>query len=410
MIQNTNLQKKNKLKVLLLEKIHPLAADLFREQGFAVSTVPQSLDEKELKTKIKDVDILGIRSKTQITPDIIAAADKLLVIGAFCIGTNQIELATCAQHGVVVFNAPYSNTRSVVELVVGEMIGLIRGVFDKCRKLHQGYWEKSAQGNHEVRGKTLGIIGYGNIGAQLSILAESLGMRVIYYDIEDKLSLGNAQRCANLDQLLKQADIITVHVDGRPSNINLIGKAEFAIMKKGVFFLNLSRGFVVDHQALVKYIQQGKIAGAAIDVFPQEPATSQAKFNTELQNLPNTIITPHIGGSTEEAQRNIAQFVPAKIFDFLFTGSTMNSVNFPNLQLPELKDAHRLIHIHNNVPGILAKINNIFAKYSINIDGQYLKTNNDIGYVITDIMKAYQEKLIEEINNIPETIRLRRLY
>jgi len=410
MIQNTNLQRKNKLKVLLLEKIHPLATDLFREQGFEVTTVPQSLDKKELKAKIKDFHILGIRSKTQITSDIINAAEQLLAIGAFCIGTNQIDLNTCAKQGIVVFNAPYSNTRSVVELVVGEMIGLIRGIFDKCSELHQGNWNKSARGNHEVRGKTLGIVGYGNIGTQLSILAESLGMRVIYYDLEDKLSLGNARQCTSLEQLLKRADIISIHVDGRPSNTNLIGEAEFAVMKDGVYFLNLSRGYIVDLKALVKYIRQGKIAGTAIDVFPQEPATSQAKFKTELQNLPNTIITPHIGGSTEEAQRNIGQFVPAKIFDFIFTGSTMNSVNFPNLQLPELKDAHRLIHIHNNVPGILAKINHIFAKHNINIDGQYLKTNSNIGYVITDIMKAYQEKLIDEINSIPETIRLRRLY
>jgi len=404
------MYNKETKKVLLLEHIHPDAYPVFSNGDFKLEILDGALDEDELCQKIKDVSILGIRSKTRVTRKILTFADKLEVIGAYCIGTNQIDLRQASSQGVAVFNAPYSNTRSVVELVLGEIIMLIRGVFEKSNQLHQGVWLKSAEGTYEVRGKRLGIIGYGNIGAQLSVLAESLGMQVYYYDIVDKLALGNAKRCDSLQQLLEKVDIVTVHVDGRPENKGLIGENQFQLMKDGVIFLNLSRGFVVDIPALVKFLDNGKIKGAAVDVFPVEPKQNNEQFGSELQNFPNVIITPHIGGSTEEAQRNIAEFVTHKIVDFVQNGSTMLSVNFPNLQLPEILNAHRLVHVHQNVPGILARINNIFAANSINIEGQYLKTNEHLGYVITDIGIEYERDVIEKIKMIPGTIRVAILY
>jgi D-3-phosphoglycerate dehydrogenase len=401
---------KNRIHVLLLENIHPVAATILRNEGFTVETLPHALTEDELCEKIKNVSVLGIRSKTQVTEKVLQHANRLMVIGAFCIGTNQINLQAATRKGVAVFNAPYSNTRSVVEMALAEMIVLMRKLFDKSAKLHQGIWDKSAEGSYEVRGKRLGIVGYGSIGSQLSVLAESLGMRVFYYDIEEKLALGNATKCKSLKELLELSDIVSLHVDGRASNHHLIGEREFSWMRQGVIFLNLSRGHVVDIQALRNAILSGKVAGCAVDVFPYEPASNNEEFISELRGLPNTILTPHIGGSTREAQENIGQFVPARIQDYINTGSTSSSVNFPNLALPTLQNAHRLIHIHENVPGILANINRILANHNINIVGQYLKTNELIGYVITDIDKEYNKEVIKELRGIAHTIKFRVLY
>jgi D-3-phosphoglycerate dehydrogenase len=401
---------KSKLKVLLLENIHPRAQQVFTAEGFPVEVLPGSLEPVVLKEKLRDIAVLGIRSKSTIDAAILAKAHRLLAIGAFCIGTNQIDLKTCSQKGIAAFNAPFSNTRSVVELAIGEIIMLFRNVYGKCTQLHAGIWDKDARANYEVRGKKLGIIGYGKIGSQLSILAEDLGMQVYYFDIAEKLALGNARKCDSLDELLAIADVVTVHVDGRQENRHLIGAEQFAKMKPGVLFLNLSRGFVVDIDALVENLRSGHVRGAAIDVFPQEPANNQEVFQSPLRGLPNVIITPHIGGSTEEAQEHIAQFVPTKIIDFIDRGSSLLSVNFPNLQLPPINGAHRLIHIHANVPGILAQINHTLAHHNINIVGQYLKTNEEIGYAITDIEKDYDRQVLDEIRRVPHTIKFRVLY
>lgn len=401
---------KNRINVLLLENVHPNGIELMKEEGYNVEVYPAGLDEDELCEKIKDVSILGIRSKTQVTARVLESANRLIAVGAFCIGTNQIDLEACLKKGVAVFNAPFSNTRSVVELAIAEIIVLMRKTFDRSVLMHDGKWDKSAKGSFEIRGKSLGIIGYGNIGAQLSVVAESLGLVVYYYDVEEKLALGNARKCDTLEELMNVSDIVTLHVDGRPENKDMIGELEFGWMKQDVIFLNLSRGHVVDIQALKKNIEGGKIAGAAIDVFPQEPKSNNDEFISELRGLPNTILSPHIGGSTIEAQENIAGFVPTKIMDYINTGSTSNSVNFPNLQLPTLQNAHRLIHIHANMPGILAKINKVLADHHINIVGQYLKTNEVIGYVITDIDKAYDKEVIKALRNIEHTIKFRVLY
>ncbi len=401
---------KNRINVLLLENVHPVALELMKLEGFNVETYHAAMTEEELCKKIKNVSVLGIRSKTQVTEKVLEHANRLMVIGAFCIGTNQIDLKTATKKGIAVFNAPFSNTRSVVELAIAEMIILIRSIADKSAKMHAGFWDKSAKGSFEVRGKKLGLIGYGNIGTQLSVIAESLGMRVLYYDSEERLSLGNATKCKTMKEVLEQADVISMHVDGRVSNTNLIGKKEFALMKKGVIFINLSRGHVVDIQALRENILSGKVAGTAIDVFPYEPVSNDEEFASELRGLPNTILTPHIGGSTAEAQENIGNFVPGKIMEYINTGSTSNSVNFPNITLPILDNAHRLIHIHHNVPGILAKINHVLAENDINIMGQYLKTTDSIGYVITDINKEYDKDVIAKLRAIEQTIKFRVLY
>jgi D-3-phosphoglycerate dehydrogenase / 2-oxoglutarate reductase len=401
---------KNRINVLLLENVHPVALALLKDEGFNVETYHAALTEAELIEKIKNVHVLGIRSKTQVTSTVLANANKLMVIGAFCIGTNQIDLEEATRKGIAVFNAPFSNTRSVVELAVAQMIMLIRNIVDKSSRMHRGEWDKSAKGSFEVRGKKLGLIGYGNIGTQLSVIAESLGMKVLYFDTEEKLSLGNAIKCKSMKEVLEQADVVSLHVDGRVANTNLIGMKEFATMKKGVIFINLSRGHVVDIQALRDNILSGKVAGCAVDVFPHEPVSNDEEFKSELRGLPNTILTPHIGGSTLEAQENIGNFVPGKIMEYINTGSTSNSVNFPNLTLPILDNAHRLIHIHNNVPGILAKINQILADHGINIVGQYLKTNELIGYVITDINKEYDKDVIAKLRAIDQTIKFRVLY
>lgn len=401
---------KSRIKVLLLENVHPNAVQLFEQEGFNVDIRKGALDEDELIEAIRDVSILGIRSKTQVTSRVLAEANKLMAIGAFCIGTNQIDLDAARERGVAIFNAPYSNTRSVVELAIGEIIMLIRNIVPKSNLMHQGVWDKSAKNSFEVRGKKIGLVGYGNIGTQLSVVAEALGMEVYFYDVVDKLALGNARKCKTLDELLGIADIISLHTDGRKENKNLISYREFGLMKNGVIFLNLSRGHVVDVPALVDALERGKVIGAGIDVYPYEPKTNNEEFMNDLRNQPNVILTPHIGGSTEEAQANIGNFVPGKLLEYINNGSTYGSVNFPELQLPLLKDSHRLLHIHENVPGILAKINNIFAQYHINIRGQYLKTDGNIGYVITDIAKNYADEVIGELKNIDKTIKFRLLY
>ncbi|REA61312.1 phosphoglycerate dehydrogenase [Dyadobacter luteus] len=401
---------KSRIKVLLLENVHPVALRAFEEQGFNVEFVKGALDEDELCERIKDVSIIGIRSKTNITKRVLENANRLMAIGAFCIGTNQIDLEEAAQRGIAVFNAPYSNTRSVVELAVGEMILLIRNIVTKSNQMHEGIWDKSANGSFEVRGKKLGMVGYGSIGTQLSVVAEALGMEVYFYDGIEKLSLGNARKLNTLEELLAISDVISMHVDGRKENKNLIGKREFDLMKDGVIFMNLSRGHVVDIAALAEAVKSGKVAGASVDVFPYEPKTNAESFESELRGLPNVILTPHIGGSTEEAQENIGHFVPSKLLEFMNNGSSYGSVNFPEVQLPKLKDSHRLLHIHANVPGVLAKLNQIFAKNNINITGQYLKTNEHIGYVIVDIAKGYTEEFIQEVKEVEGTIRSRMLY
>jgi D-3-phosphoglycerate dehydrogenase len=401
---------KNRLKVLLLENIHADAVAAFEQEGYTVETVSGSLDEATLTERLADVSILGLRSKTQLTQQALTAAKRLLVVGAFCIGTNQIDLVACERKGVAVFNAPFSNTRSVVELALAEIILLLRGIPEKLHLMHDGVWDKSVHGAHEVRGKRLGIVGYGNIGMQLSVLAEALGMDVCFYDVAEKLALGNATRCASLGELLERSDAVTVHVDGRKQNTGLIGARELARMKPGAVFLNLSRGHVVDLAALRTELASGRLHGAALDVFPEEPHANGEPFAHPLCELPNTLLTPHIGGSTLEAQQDIGRFVSGHIIDYINSGSTENSVNFPELRLPPQTDAHRLIHIHENMPGILARINQALAAHGANILGQYLKTQERIGYVITDIDRNYSKDLLAAIRSIPHTLRFRVLY
>jgi len=401
---------KNKIKVLLLEKVDKTAKKLFVKEGYSVETYEGSYNENELINKIENVSILGIRSKTTITPKIVAAANRLLCIGAFCIGSNQINLTECAKSGIIVFNAPYSNTRSVVEIVIGQIINLTRKIIIKSNQMHKGIWKKDSIGSYEIRNKTIGIIGYGNIGSQLSVLCEAIGLKVIYYDIIDKLSIGNAKKSESLEYLLKNSDIVTLHVDGRKENTNLISSKEFDLMKKGSILVNYSRGNVVNIDALRDNIKNNKLMGAAIDVFPKEPLNNKEKFFCDLIGLDNVILSPHIGGSTKEAQKNIGNYVPDKIIDYINTGNTSNSINFPQLSLPEQKDAHRLIHIHRNETGVMLKINKIISDYNINIKGQYLKTLNDIGYVITDIDRKYNNEVVNSLKEIAATIKLRVLY
>lgn len=401
---------KNRIKVLLLENISSKAMDKFIDEGYSVEHEKGSLSEEELTGRIKDISILGIRSKTKVTEKVLKNANRLIGIGAFCIGTDQIDLNEAASRGIAVFNAPYSNTRSVVELVIGEIIMLMRNVFTKSVKLHDGVWDKSAKNSNEVREKTLGIVGYGNIGSQLSVVAESLGMNVLFYDKVDKLVLGNAKKCMTMKELLKASDIVTIHVDGVPSNKSLIGKNEFDLMKEGVIFINASRGFIVDLKALRESIVAGKIRGAAVDVFPEEPKNNEERFVSELQGLPNVILTPHVAGSTVEAQENIGQYVAEKMISYVNTGNTYMSVSLPNIQMAPVRGAYRLLHIHRNVPGILARINEILAGNKMNILGQDLKTNAEVGYVVTDVNKKYDKKVFKELKQIPDTIRFRMLY
>jgi D-3-phosphoglycerate dehydrogenase len=396
-------------RALLLENIHPGAAALFTEAGFEVETVRGALDENQLVDRLSEIDVLGIRSRTQLTEAALDKSRPLVAIGAFCIGTNQIDLAAATRRGIAVFNAPFSNTRSVVELVIAEIVALTRRLTDKNREMHAGIWSKSAAGAHEVRGRRVGIVGYGNIGSQLSVLAESLGMSVGFYDTADRLALGNARSFPSLEELLGWADVITLHVDGRPDNRGLFGEAEFAKMRDGAMFLNLSRGFVVDHGSLRQHIESGHLAGAAVDVFFEEPSGNDQNFVSRLQGLPNVILTPHVGGSTEEAQVDIGQFVAKKLIDYVRAGSTALSVNMPNVELPIRAGAHTLVHIHRNTPGVLAAINAIFAEHRINIEGQALGTRGDVGYVITDIASDFTEDMIARLSHMDETIRLRVL-
>ena len=400
---------KNRIKILLLENIHSDAFTRLSEEGFSVEILSHSLPEEELIEKINGVHVLGIRSKTQVTESVLKQADRLLAIGAFCIGTKQIDLEACKAKGVVVYNAPYSNTRSVVELALGHIIMLMRSIFVRSTEMHQGQWQKTAANAREVRGKVLGIIGYGNIGKQLSVLAEAVGMQVVFYDLEDKLALGNARKVFQLKDLLAQSDAVSLHVDDHPDNRNLIGKVELSQMKKGAFLINLSRGFVVDLPALKEALLSGHLGGAALDVYPSEPR-SNGDFVTELAGVDNVILTPHIGGSTEEAQRDIADFVPGKILDYINSGNTVDAVNFPNIRLPKQQNAHRFLHIHENVPGIMAKINQVLARFQMNISGQYLSTDSMVGYVITDLDKDYNKDVIKALREIEHTIKFRVLY
>lgn len=397
------------MKILLLENIHPDAEAVFAAAGHAVVREPHSPARKVLAQEIGDVSVLGIRSKTKVTADLLERAPELLAIGAFCIGTEQVDLDACSRRGVAVFNAPYSNTRSVVELALGEMILLLRGVSDRNAALHRGVWGKSSEGFHEIRGKKLGIVGYGNIGSQLSVLAEAMGMEVSYHDLVEKLPMGNARKCS-LEELLQVSDIVTVHVDGREENRGLVGEREFAAMKDGVIFLNLSRGFVVDVEALARSVRRGKVRGAAVDVFPEEPRTNKDPFSSPLQGLPNIILTPHIGGSTEEAQQGIGRFVAAQLLEYLSTGGTTTSVNFPALSSSPTPRRHRFAHVHENVPGMLAKINDLFARHGVNIAGQRLETRGRLGYTLIDVAPGCDLGIVEELRRIPQTIRARLIY
>jgi D-3-phosphoglycerate dehydrogenase / 2-oxoglutarate reductase len=399
----------NELRALLLENIHPDATTLLSSAGCKVETYEGALSADELASRISGIHLLGIRSTTQLTEQVFDKADDLVAVGAFCIGTNQIDLPAATKRGIAVFNAPFSNTRSVVELAIAEIIALTRRLTDKSRDMHAGIWDKSAKGSHEIRGRRLGIVGYGNIGSQLSVLAETLGMSVSFFDIADKLALGNATRCASLEELLETVDVVTLHVDGRPGNRGIFGDAEFARMRPGSLFLNLSRGFVVDHTALRERIESGHLAGAAIDVFPREPKRRGEAFESELRGLPNVILTPHVAGSTEEAQQDIGRFVASKLRHYAVDGTTSLSVNLPELALPERAGTHRLAHVHVNTPGVLATINGVLAEHGVNIEGQFLGTRGDVGYVITDIGAPADADVVQTLEKMPETIRLRHL-
>ena len=401
---------RSRMKMLLLENIHPAAVERLEEAGYSVSTMKGALDEDDLVAAIKGVHVLGVRSKTNVTRRVLEEADRLMAVAAFCIGTNQIDLDAASDHGVAAFNAPYSNTRSVVELAIGLMIVLMRDVPDKSAAMHQGRWNKSATGARELRGKTLGIVGYGAIGSQLSVLAEALGMRVLFHDLSERLALGNARRMRSLDALLAESDVISLHVDGRKANAEVFGAAQFARMKPGVLFLNLARGHVVDVEALAEAIHSGHVAGAAVDVFPAEPRTNADPFASPLQGLRNTVLTPHIGGSTEEAQEAIAEFAAERLLGYLNRGDTTFSVNLPNVQLAEVSGAHRLLHIHRNQPGVLAELNKALAAAGLNILGQHLKTNERVGYVITDVDRDYDRDSLHALRTVPGTLKFRTLH
>ncbi|MBX7249892.1 MAG: phosphoglycerate dehydrogenase [Caulobacteraceae bacterium] len=400
---------RSRMKVLLLENVHPDAARRFRDEGYDVAIEPGAVSEVELAGRLKDVSILGIRSKTQVTAAALAGAERLLAVGAYCIGVNQIDLAACADRGVAAFNAPYSNTRSVVELAIGEIVALMRRLTDRTAEAHAGRWAKTADGAREIRGKTLGIVGYGAIGSQLSVLAEALGMTVVYHDIAEKLAYGAARRARSLGELLAQADVVSLHVDGRAGNRHLIGAGELALMKPGALLLNLSRGHVVDVEALAAALRAGRLGGAGVDVFPEEPAANGEPFDTPLRGLPNVILTPHVGGSTEEAQAAIADFATERLLGFLHRGDTTFCVNLPNVQLSEVSGGHRLLHIHRNRPGVLAGINRVLAEHGLNILAQHLKTDDRMGYVITDVDHDYPQAVSAALKALPETVRFRVL-
>jgi D-3-phosphoglycerate dehydrogenase len=401
---------RGRIRILLLENIHPAAVERLEEAGYTVESLKGALDEDALIEALRGVHVLGVRSKTQVSARVLDAADRLMAVAAFCIGVNQIDLDAAAARGVAVFNAPYSNTRSVVELAVGLTIALLRDVTDKSAAMHRGVWNKSATGSRELRGKTLGIVGYGAIGSQLSVLAEGLGMRVVFHDLTERLALGNARRMASLDALLAESDVVSLHVDGRMDNTALIDAARLSRMKPGALLLNLSRGHVLDVGALAQAIGSGRIGGAAVDVFPEEPATNADPFDSPLRGLPNVILTPHIGGSTEEAQEAIGVFAAERLLAYLNRGDTTFCVNLPNVQLAEVDGAHRILHIHRNQPGVLAELNRALAAAGLNILGQHLKTDERTGYVITDVDRDYDPEALRALKGVAGTLRFRMLH
>ena len=402
---------KNKIKFLLLEGIHPSAIELLKSAGYTqIESLSGALPDDELKQKIADAHFVGIRSRTQLTADVFAHASKLVAVGCFCIGTNQVDLQAARERGVAVFNAPFSNTRSVAELVLAEAILLLRGVPEKSAVAHRGGWLKSAENAFEIRGKTLGIIGYGSIGTQLSVLAEGLGMRVVFFDVVTKLPLGNAQQIAKLNDLLSQSDVVTLHVPETQATQWMIGAAEIAAMKPGSVLINASRGTVVEIEALAEALRRKKLLGAAIDVFPVEPRSNKDMFESPLRGLDNVILTPHVGGSTMEAQANIGVEVAEKLVKYSDNGTSTSSVNFPEVALPAHPGKHRLLHIHRNVPGVLSDINRVFSDNRINIASQYLQTNEAIGYVVIDIDAAHSDMALAKLADVPGTIRSRVLF
>lgn len=403
---------KDKIRILLLEGLHQSAFNEFTRKGYTnIDSSKNAMTEEELLSCIENYHIIGIRSKTVLTAAVLEKAKKLMTIGCFCIGTNQVDLATATQLGIPVFNSPYSNTRSVAELIIGNSIMLLRKIPEKNKQAHQGNWLKEAKGCYELRGKTIGIIGYGHIGTQVSVMAESMGLKVLYYDIESKLPLGNASSVYTLDELFERSDIITLHVPGTPQTKNMIGEKEFAKMKDGVIFQNLSRGTIVDIDALKNAYDSGKVAGAAIDVFPVEPKQKGPGFVSPLQGLENIILTPHIGGSTQEAQENIGIEVSVKLTGFLDTGATLGSKTVPELSLPLQQNTRRILHIHHNVPGVLSEINSILSKHEVNILAQYLKTNETIGYVVLDVdAQAADFEMMDDLKKVNHTIKARLLY
>jgi D-3-phosphoglycerate dehydrogenase / 2-oxoglutarate reductase len=408
---DTTSYPKDKIKVLFLENISDKAVQYFKDQGYTdVKKLSGALSEEELIKVIKDVHILGIRSKTFISKKVLDNAKKLQAIGCFCIGINQVDLKTCKQKGVALFNAPYSNTRSVAELVIGASIMLIRRITDKNLAAHQGIWNKEAKGSFELRGKTMGILGYGNIGMQLSVLAEAMGMKVKFYDVETKLPIGNAIAVKSIKDLVSSSDIISLHVPETNQTKNLINKAVIKQCKQGAILINYARGEVVDLDALSQALKDKTIAGAAIDVFPIEPEKNGDKFTSPLQGLSNVILTPHIGGSTEEAQENIGEDVSIKLYQYLERGVSTGSHSIPGISLPPVENAHRILHIHNNVPGVLSAINTVMSKNKINILGQYLKTNDEIGYVVLDVDSKLSKTAIALLKEVKHTIRARMLY
>ncbi|MGL4716625.1 MAG: phosphoglycerate dehydrogenase [Aeromonas sp.] len=402
---------KDKIKVLLLEGVHPNTVETFRGAGYtSVEYLKTSLSEEELIEQVRDVHFIGLRSRTQLTEKVLDAANKLVAIGCFCIGTNQVELEAAQIRGIPVFNAPFSNTRSVAELVLGEILLLLRGIPEKNAKCHRGVWEKLANRSVEARGKKLGIIGYGHIGTQLGIIAESIGMKVYYYDIENKLSLGNAIQVPNMVELLNMSDIISLHVPETASTKDMIGAEQLRMMKPGAILINAARGSVVDIDALADVIKSGHLSGAAIDVFPIEPKSNDEEFQSPLRGLENVILTPHIGGTTHEAQENIGLEVANKLIKYSDNGSTLSAVNFPEVSLPGHKGSSRLLHIHRNQPGVMNQINQIFAEEGINIAGQYLQTSSHIGYVVIDVETGHSEKALAKLKEINGTIRARILH
>ncbi len=402
---------KEKINILLLEGIHKSAIEIFKSEGYVnIESLSHALSKDELEKKIRGVHVLGIRSKTQITEDVLSNADKLLTIGAFCIGTNQVDMTGSTQLGVAVFNSPFSNTRSVAELVIAEIILLLRKVIDKNKNLHNGKWEKSSSGSFEARGKTLGIIGYGHIGSQVSVLAEAIGMHVLYYDIEQQLPHGNAHAAKNLNELLKLSDVVTIHVPGLPSTKNMLDAKRIAEMKKGAILINCARGDLVVEEDAEAALLTGHLGGYACDVFRNEPSSNDESFKSLFQNLPNVFLTPHIGGSTVEAQENIGVDVANKMMNYLNTGSTVGCLTVPDLHLPVQFETHRILHIHKNQPGVLSEMNKIFSDLNVNILGQYLKTNAQIGYAVIDIDKKTSPKVLEALKKVKHTIRVRSLY